>query len=578
MDKFVSIILPVRNEARYIEGCLKSIIAQDYPHDRMEVLIIDGQSTDGTVDKVNEFKAEPFDIAQGKSSKFKEGPDSSDSRAAEQTQNDGVGIRVLDNPDRTVPYAMNLGIANARGDIILRFDGHAVMEPDYVSNCVKCLEQTKADNVGGPAINISNGTAIGDAILLSHNSAFGLGGGAFRMGNYEGFTDTVTFGCFPKETFAKYGLYDERLTRNQDIELNARIRKGIKLNSEFRIQNSENKPRASVALRQAQCIALCEKGVNNSDSSTCGAGYPAQNDDKENLSAPATLCEGKEPEFPIGSVEYNSLDSQPRPHSLPAAEREAGRQGEDGNDNTAEMRQWSGITSECGIKSEKTEKESNLGKSAQSADREAPGKIYLTPKIKSYYYCRNTLSGLWSQNFKNGQWVVYTKYIAPYALSLRHFVPLAFVATILILTLACLISLKSLIGSIGLNGFNVLNKFGSACLLLLVLELMAYFGTMLFFVCRAGGGAKVYRRQETGDSGKGAQFKAGLDSSACGAGSQAQNDMNNLVPWCLGGKKSTPGSLLLLPLVFLTLHFSYGLGSIWGLVTLAGWAKKRNNV
>jgi len=441
MDKFVSIILPVRNEERYIDGCLRSIIAQDYPHDLMEILVIDGQSSDGTVDKINEFKAE--------SSKFKEGPDSSVSRAGKQTQNDGVGIRVIDNPDRTVPYAMNLGITNAKGDIILRFDGHAVMEPDYVSNCVKYIEQTKADNVGGPAQNITDGTITGQSIAMSHNSAFGLGGGAFRMGNYEGFTDTVTFGCFPKETFAKYGLYDTRLTRNQDIELNARIRKGLRLNSEFRILNSEY----------------------------------------------------------------------------------------------------------------------------------GPGKIYLTPKIKSYYYCRNTLRGLWSQNFRNGQWVVYTKYIAPYSLSLRHFIPLIFVAfLIMLVTLAAVYHPQTPVGAQLLSGVKKAMGMRTSiyaglfdlgrwdlrlgALRLLMLELVAYFLAMLLFVVKAG---------QTKFTVYNLKFKGTKKNIEDGI----QNiDKNENSKFDIQNSRFSFGSLALLPLVFMTLHFSYGLGSIWGLITLPYYSLK----
>ncbi len=464
MHPFVSIILPVRNEERYIEGCLRSIIAQDYPPDRMELLIVDGLSDDDTVAQINNYKLVISNLS------------------------------VLSNPDRTVPHAMNLGIANAKGDIILRFDGHAIMEPDYVSNCVKYLEQINADNVGGPAINISNGTAIGDAILLSHNSAFGLGGGAFRMGNYDGYTDTVTFGCFPKETFAKHGLYDTRLTRNQDIELNSRIRKGITLKSKIKNQKS------------------------------------------------------------------------------------------------------------------KTE-ENDLRKSAQSADREAPGKIYLTPKIKSYYYCRNTLSGLWSQNFKNGQWVVYTKYIAPYALSLRHFIPLLFVTTILFLIIASLTSGTGFSGPTPpyppRSGEGLVNGFGRIALLLLVIELVAYFGAMLFFVGKAGcsgqrtadrGQAALSEKRKaesgkgTGESGRAAlsekrkaesgkndQVKAGQSiHNGDTMGKQLYDNSNTIVSQSSVNGMSTVSPphdnilapLLLLPIVFMTLHFSYGLGSLWGLATL----------
>ena len=168
MQPFVSIILPVRNEGKFIVNCLRSIAAQDYPKDLMELLIVDGLSDDDTLDQIAEF----------------------------DSGYDDFHIQVLTNTKLTVPHAMNLGIKAARGDIILRFDGHSVMEPDYVSNCVKYLEQTKADNVGGPmrAVGIST---TGRAIALAHQSPFGLGGGAFHS-DFEGFADTVYSGLFPQ--------------------------------------------------------------------------------------------------------------------------------------------------------------------------------------------------------------------------------------------------------------------------------------------------------------------------------------------------------------------------------------------
>ncbi|MHB8156635.1 MAG: glycosyltransferase family 2 protein, partial [Desulfocucumaceae bacterium] len=314
---FVSIILPVRNEGKFIVNCLQSIAAQDYPKECMELLIVDGLSDDDTLEQIAEF----------------------------DSGYDDFHIQVLTNTKLTVPHAMNLGIKAARGGIILRFDGHAMMEPDYVSNCVKYLEQTKADNVGGPMRAVGAGTA-GRAIALAHQSPFGLGGGAFHS-TFEGFSDTVYLGCFPRETFAKYGRYDTRLTRNQDIELNARIRRGLRLSSDLKVH----------------------KAVS-ADSSSCQAGSQAQND------------------------------------------KAGGTDGENGKVNS-----FCEVCASCG-------KEEIPG----------AGKIYLTPRIKSQYHCRSTLAGLWSQNFRNGQWVVYTRYIAPYALSLRHFIPFIFVTSLILLT------------------------------------------------------------------------------------------------------------------------------------------------
>ncbi|OGF13394.1 MAG: hypothetical protein A2024_05260 [Candidatus Edwardsbacteria bacterium GWF2_54_11] len=411
---------------------------------------------------------------------------------------------IIDNPHKTAPYGMNIGINKAKGDYILILSGHSLIAPDYLTQCIKTIKDKDADNVGGPAIPIDlKNDSIARAISMAHLSPFGLGGGAFRLGDFEGYVDTVYLGFYKKETFARYGLYDARLTRNQDIELNSRIRRGIKFISNFKFQNSE-----------------IER--------------------ESNLGVSAALCEEKEPGFPIGS----------------------------------------GMTGGCGIKSEKTEKESNLRKSAQSADREAPGKIYLTPKIKSYYYCRNTLSGLWSQNFKNGQWVVYTKYIAPYALSLRHFIPLIFVSTILLLIMASLISLKSSTGSTGFSGptppypprsgEGLVNGFGPIALLLLALVLGAYFGAMLYFVGRAGRSV-----QRTAYSKQGAAKGGVVKTFETVGGPGETNKQPGGSEFVIRNSSFSFGSLLLLPIVFMTLHFSYGLGSLWGLISLPCWAARK---
>lgn len=258
MDNYlnnVTIIIPCYNEEKFIGKCLDSVIEQDYPKENIEVLVIDGMSDDGTRDIVNGY--------------------------IEKYNN----IRIIDNPAGIVPNALNLGIKSAKGEIIIRIDGHSTYAPDYIRKCVEILKRTGADNVGGPMKPIGD-DYFSNSVVLAHNYLFGLGGAKFHNPSYEGYADTVYLGCWKRDVFNKYGYFNELLARNQDIEHNARIRKG-------------------------------------------------------------------------------------------------------------------------------------------------GGKIFLTPEIKSYYYCRSNLKDLWVQNFRNGYWNIKTTKVAPGTLSLRHFVPLIFILSIL---------------------------------------------------------------------------------------------------------------------------------------------------
>jgi glycosyltransferase involved in cell wall biosynthesis len=247
---FISLIIPLRNEEAYIADCLRTILAQDYPIQRMEILFVDGGSTDGTLACLREAAL----------------------RAPQ--------IRVLDNPRRTVPYAMNIGIRESRGEYIVRMDAHAEYAPDYVSLSIAALRTLPCDNAGGVCEARGRGY-MGQAIAGSLTTVFGVGNSRFRLATRGGYVDTVPFGAFRRALFDRIGLYDERLTRNQDNELNYRIRK----------------------------------------------------------------------------------------HG---------------------------------------------------------GKIYLDERIRSIYYCRDTLRGLMRMGFQNGSWNVVTMYLCPGSMGLRHFVPLAF--------------------------------------------------------------------------------------------------------------------------------------------------------
>lgn len=193
--KFISIVMPIYNEERYIENCVESLLLQDYPIEKMEWIFVDGMSNDNTRDLLQKY--------------IKKYPNL---------------IKVLDNPNKTVPFAMNIGIKEASGEYIIRLDAHADYSNDYFSKCVYYLEATNADNVGGVAETKSKGF-VGKAIAKMLSSRFGVGNSEFRTNGESGYVDTVPFGAFRREVFEKWGGYDERLTRNQDNEMNYRIRK-----------------------------------------------------------------------------------------------------------------------------------------------------------------------------------------------------------------------------------------------------------------------------------------------------------------------------------------------------------------
>ena len=191
----VSVVMPVYNEEKYIEQCIDSLLLQDYPQEKMEWIFVDGCSTDQTVAILNSYQDKYPQL-----------------------------IKVFNNPDKIVPYAMNIGIAASSGKYIVRLDAHADYATDYISKCIYYLETIDADNVGGVAETKANGF-MGNAIAKMLSSKFGVGNSQFRTNGESGYVDTVPFGAFKREVFSKYGGYDERLVRNQDNEMNFRIRK-----------------------------------------------------------------------------------------------------------------------------------------------------------------------------------------------------------------------------------------------------------------------------------------------------------------------------------------------------------------
>lgn len=193
-NKRVSVVIPCRNENKYISKCLDSIIDQSYGIENIEVLVADGCSDDGTVEIVRDY-----------SQKYSQ-------------------VRLLTNEKKVAPAAMNLGIKNSTGEIIIIFGAHAYMDSNYVSKCVEKLEDKDTDCVGGRIINISENEAA-EAVSLAMASPFGVGNALFRYSDTEEYVDTVAFGAYKRQVFEKIGYFDEEFVRNQDDELNFRVTK-----------------------------------------------------------------------------------------------------------------------------------------------------------------------------------------------------------------------------------------------------------------------------------------------------------------------------------------------------------------
>jgi glycosyltransferase involved in cell wall biosynthesis len=194
----VSIIIPCRNEAKFIEKCLDSLIEQNYPKEKMEILVVDGMSEDKTREIIKDYLSEY---------RF---------------------IRFLDNPKKFTPFGFNIGIKQSRGNIVIRMDAHTTYQNDYISKCLKYLYKYNTDNVGGiTKILPSKDNLIGKAIALSLSNSFGVGNAYYKAGQpaKPRWVDTVFGGCYKKEVFEKIGLFNENLVRSQDLEFNLRLKK-----------------------------------------------------------------------------------------------------------------------------------------------------------------------------------------------------------------------------------------------------------------------------------------------------------------------------------------------------------------
>lgn len=193
----VSVIIPCRNEKKFIGKCLDSVICQSYSVEKCEIFVVDGISEDKTAEIVSNYcKKYPF-------------------------------IYLLKNPKRITPISMNIGLKAAKGDVKIMVNAHSVLDKDFIHYNIEYLEKTGADAVGGKlnTINENNGL-IARAIPLAADSVFGSGGNRYRSNTKEGFVnDTLPYCAYPQKTFVKFGLIDEELVRDQDEEFNYRILK-----------------------------------------------------------------------------------------------------------------------------------------------------------------------------------------------------------------------------------------------------------------------------------------------------------------------------------------------------------------
>lgn len=193
----VSILIPCRNESDCITQVLTDVVSLDYPQDKLEVIVADGQSDDGTVAKINDFiSTHP-------------------------------NVQLIDNPHKTVPFALNLAIKQAKGEWIVRMDAHSNYPQDYLKQLISWAQKLDADNVGGVwKIVTKENTLMAKGIASATAHPFGAGDASYKIGAKEPKeVDTVPFGCYHRSVFDEGFLFDEELTRNQDDELNARIKK-----------------------------------------------------------------------------------------------------------------------------------------------------------------------------------------------------------------------------------------------------------------------------------------------------------------------------------------------------------------
>lgn len=194
---FVSVIVPCYNEEKNIGFLLEALNQQIYPHELIEIIIIDGQSTDQTLTVINN----------------------------EKEKYNKLSIKVISNPQKNIPSALNIGIRNSSGEIIVRMDAHSIPDPNYLKFCVEDLNNKMGSNVGGRWIIIPGSESkMGKCISLAASHPFGVGDAKYRYSSESGYVDTVPYGAFSRDLVEEIGYYNEDLLANEDYEFNVRIR------------------------------------------------------------------------------------------------------------------------------------------------------------------------------------------------------------------------------------------------------------------------------------------------------------------------------------------------------------------
>lgn len=189
----VSITIPARNEEKYIEKCILSILSADYPQEKIKIFVCDGLSTDNTREIVSLLS------------------------------NKHRNIQLIDNEKQTTPFALNLGLKVSNCAIKVILGAHAEIDKDFIKNNVSILNDHPEVGCAGGIIENVYENESAETIGLAMSSAFGVGNAHFRTGSKNGFVDTVAFGAYRKEVFEKIGYFDEDLIRNQDDEFNFRL-------------------------------------------------------------------------------------------------------------------------------------------------------------------------------------------------------------------------------------------------------------------------------------------------------------------------------------------------------------------
>ena len=198
-SNFITSIIVVRNEEDYIEICLRSLIEQDYPNSKYEIIIVDGDSDDKTLDLINKT-IQQYD------------------------KHNLPNIRIMNNPKRNLASGWNIAIQNAVGEYTVRIDAHSKANKDFISKSMETMQNVKDACCVGGLLTTKSLTPTGETISKVLSSPFGIGNSKFRYSSKAQYTDTVAFGLYRKSIFEKVGYFDETLARNQDNNMHARIR------------------------------------------------------------------------------------------------------------------------------------------------------------------------------------------------------------------------------------------------------------------------------------------------------------------------------------------------------------------